>query len=263
MSLERQIATLVDSTNRLTDEVAGKQRSIDARVDNKISEMESWKQSVQAKDINGETQYKSSIDLTGLSTDKYYPVWWQFTASESHPARLVITRPFWEQGGDSPFGRTGHVASLLLEMEGNSCAWGGDANYLNIKRLSQTYRKTVRNISFSLPSIVRIVDGYPLYEGLQEGQKTTCPAYSGLYLRGGLTYTVYSNFTRALEYSRSNDYVEIFRATSDGYEWIPRKEGGRWLAKALDINDPELGPEYDNYTTAYSYENRQLFAPKA
>jgi hypothetical protein len=49
MSLESQIAALVQSTSNLTQEVANKQAQVDARVTAKIAELESWRSSARAE----------------------------------------------------------------------------------------------------------------------------------------------------------------------------------------------------------------------
>ncbi|WP_434461785.1 gp53-like domain-containing protein [Xenorhabdus bovienii] len=203
-----------------------------------------------AEAIQAESRFDTTIDLTGLSSDRYYPVWWRFPSNDGANSWLTIHRSYAEDRGDkNPFGKDEtHLAGLLLQIEGGDSPWGGDARYLNIKRISQTYRKTVKNIHHKMMSIARPIDGkFPILDGAQSGDTVLCYMYSGCYLRGGLTYHITSNFS-GIRYSREEGEVEISQ-WSDGHKWEIK-----WMAKSYAIDDPILGKEYDDTVLPYAHD---------
>ncbi|BET97819.1 hypothetical protein [Xenorhabdus taiwanensis] len=208
-----------------------------------------------AEEIKVEPRFNTTIDLTGLSSNRYYPVWWRFPSNDigANPW-LTIHRNYAEDWGDkNPFGLgkdETHLAGLLLQIEGGDNPWGGDAQYLNIKRINQTYRKTVKNIRYKMMSIARPLNGkFPLLHNLQSGGITYCEVLSGCYLRGGLTYHVTSNFS-GIHYSHEEGEIEISR-WSDGHE---HKQEIKWTVKSYAIDDPLLGAEYDDTIFPYSHD---------
>ncbi|PQQ23760.1 hypothetical protein [Photorhabdus hindustanensis] len=150
-----------------------------------------------------------------------------------------------------PFGEGGvHIAGLLLQMEGGGIYWEGDARYLSIKRINQNYRKTVREIRYTMMSIARPIDGkYPLYNGAKSGDIVGCAVYSGCYLRGGLTYFSTSNFTQSIHYSREDEEVELTRSLQADSNFEIK-----WMVKSLAASDPLLGKEYEDSAMPYSLE---------
>ncbi|REF27469.1 hypothetical protein BDD26_2254 [Xenorhabdus cabanillasii] len=208
---------------------------------------------LSAADVKGEPRYNQTIDLTGLSTDRYYPVWWQFPSNGGANSWLTINRWYAEDREKDLFSKGEfHIAGLLLQIEGGDYLWGGDAHYLNIKRISQTYRKTVKNIRHGMMCIARPIDGkYPLYDNVKSGDTVKCRRFSGCYLRGGLTYHVTSNFP-GIYYSREEGEVEVdraleFRDNHDNFEI-------KWMVKSYAIDDPQLGEEYDDTVLPYAYD---------
>jgi len=106
--------------------------------------------------------------------------------------------------------------------------------------LTQTLRKTVRNLSFGFKCAnVLPIDGN-LGDSALVASKIH-PYISGLYLRGGLSYRAITNNPNKLKFSREDTEVEISSYTVGNVT-------GRWTAKSYDINDPFLGPEYNNFT---------------
>ncbi|WP_275390287.1 tail fiber protein [Xenorhabdus bovienii] len=205
-----------------------------------------------AEAIQAEPRFNTTIDLTGLSSDRYYPVWWRFPSND-HGANpwLTIHRNYAEDRGDkNPFGKdVTHLAGLSLQIEGGDVPWGGDAQYLNIKRISQTYRNTVKNIRYGMMSIARPIEGkYPLYQDAKSGDIVECYTLSGCYLRGGLTYHVTSNFS-GIRYSRNEEEVEI-DSSLQSYNNFEIK----WMAKSYAIDDPILGKEYDDTVLPYAHD---------
>jgi len=71
------------------------------------------------------------------------------------------------------------------------------------------------------------------------------PYRIGMYLRGGLTYKVISNYHKALNYSTLNTEVQCSASATAATK-------GAFMVKSYDINDPFLGPEYDNFTAPYN-----------
>lgn len=258
MSLETSIAALVEASNKLTDAVNGKIGEIDQRVASAENEFDQWRGSVEAKDLQGESLYRSIIDLTGLSSDFYFPVWWRQQGNIHGESRVVISRTYNEDIEKYPFGPgVTHLAGLMVQTEGISVPWGGDANYLAVKRVSQTYRNTIRQIRFGMTSIARKIDGVkPMYNGLADGAITECPNVSGCYLRGGLTYHVAKNFKNDLWYSRLDGEVEVAR-------FVDATREIKWMVKAYGINDATLGPEYPESRLAYTLDNDLRYARKA
>lgn len=259
MSLSTEISQLLEAVNRLTEEVSQRQAVIENTVNNKIAELEQWKNNVQAAQLQGESRYESIIDLTGLSTERYYPVWWQFPDNRAGESKITLSRAFSENKEDYPFGSgVTHLAGLLLQMEGNNCAWGGDAYHMSIIRLSQTYRKTVREIQGTMKCIARAVNHqYPIYGGLNDGDTSYCLVYGGVYLRGGLTYHSIRNFNAPIQYSRQDEEVELY-STIDHQLKMEIK----WMVKSYAIDDPFLGPDYEEYREAYTRYNDSRYVIK-
>ncbi|WP_176692869.1 pyocin knob domain-containing protein [Photorhabdus luminescens] len=212
-----------------------------------------------ALDIQSEPRYTTTIDLTGLSTERYYPVWWSFPPNVGANSWLTLHRPYPYDAEKKPFGEgVTHVAGLLAQIEGGDIPWGGDAHYLNIKRINQTYRKTIKTIRHAMISVARPVDGkYPLYGDVKSGDIVDCYVYSGCYLRGGLTYFTTSNF-QSIHYSREDGESEIYRWSSEDL-----KREMKWMVKSLVINDPLLGEEYTDNTIPYSLEYDTRYQKKS
>ncbi len=212
-----------------------------------------------AADIQAEPRYTTKIDLTGLSTDRYYPVWWHFPPNVGANSWLTLHRPYPYDAEKKPFGEgVTHVAGLLVQIEGGDVPWGGDALYLNIKRINQTYRKTVKAIRHAMISVARPVDGkYPLYGDVKSGDIVGCSVYNGCYLRGGLTYFTISNF-QSIHYSREEGEVEISQWSNADLD-----REIKWMVKSLTINDPLLGEEYTDNTIPYSLEYDARYQKKS
>jgi len=257
MTIEQNIAELVQASNNLTGVVDGKMKEIDKKVKQTQDSLNSWKDSVQAKDINGQALYKSEIDLTGLSSDRYYPVWWQFPNNSAGASFINIVRNYSENRSDEPFGEgVTHLAGLELYIEGIDCRWGGGAQSFVIKRIGQTYRKTVRKAGHGISCIARPVSGnLPLYAAVTDGSVVRCKMFSGCYLRGGLTYHVMSSMSNAPKYSREDSEVSIYSSVASTWEI-------NWKVKSYHKDDEFLGPEYPECRLPYSYHYNKLFAPK-
>jgi hypothetical protein len=256
----QETAALIQSVNQMTATVAGKMGQIDTKVAQKITELNTWKSGLKADQMEGVARYAKTIDLTGLSPDYFFPVFWSFPGNNHGGGEMVISRSYPENGGaDDPFneGTPNHVAGLLLQLDGGSTPWSGDSKYLHIKRLSQTYRETVRNLKHAMLSIARPIDGSrPLFGGLQSGAIASCMSKSGCYLRGGLTYHVLTNWASNLEYSRELGEVEIGRSVQPTFEI-------KWVVKAYPISDAFLGTQYPDKLVSHQYHNDNLYAAKA
>ncbi|WP_317618148.1 phage baseplate protein [Xenorhabdus griffiniae] len=208
--------------------------------------------------MQAEPRFNKTIDLTGLSSERYYPIWWRFPHNYGGAnSWLTIHRSYSEDQEKKPFGEgVTHLAGLQLQIEGSEVAWGGDAQYLSIKRISQTYRNTVKNIRYRMISVARPIDSkYPLYGGARSGDIVESPVFSGCYLRGGLTYHVTSNFSD-INYSRKDNEVEISRSleSQNNFEI-------KWVVKSYAIDDPILGEEYADIKTPYTYDFLDMVYP--
>jgi len=247
MSNPSEVAALVTATNNLTQTVIDTRSQITSTVATKIAELDAWKAALGPADIPAEPRYHSVIDLTGLPTDRFYPVWWRANATGYGPQHLSIERYYSDDQALNPFGTGGaHIASLLLEIEMSDYPWGGGANFMQVKRLSQTYRKTVRQIRFRMKGIS--VGPVPGHTQATWANSPDCPSRSGLYLRGGLTYQAFRNQLLQLHYSREHGQVEVYSEVRAG----GAQGSGRWMAQSHDINDEFLGPDYDDFHTPYN-----------
>ncbi|ROM57851.1 phage tail protein, partial [Pseudomonas poae] len=230
MGIEATITKVVDACNKLTETVTNQIGKIEARMDTASSQFTTWRNSVQAKDINGRALYKQEIDLTGLSTDVLYPVWWTMPGNDAGETEITVARYFARDSEKAPFGEgIYHIAGLNLQLEGAGYPWNGDANFLTIKRISQTYRETVRGISFGMICTARAVTGLkPMYLGLVAGQLTTAAQFSGLYLRGGLSYTISKSFDYPVNFSKLD--TEVIMKDDVTADWEVR-----WVVKPYSL----------------------------
>lgn len=259
MGIEATITKVVDACNKLTDTVTNQIGKINAQVDAASSQFTAWRSSVQAKDINGRAMYSQEIDLTGLPTDTFYPVWWTMPGNDSGETEITISRIYSRDAASAPFGQgIVHIAGLNLQMEGCGYIWNGDGNFLTIKRISQTYRETVRGVSFGMICTARHVSGVrPLYQGAQNGQIIQSAIHSGLYLRGGLGYTVNKSFAGAVGFSRSDIEVAMGEASQGDWEI-------RWCVRPYRLAEADavLGATLPEKRMAYAYDNDKIYAMK-
>ncbi|EDP59432.1 hypothetical protein [Vibrio sp. AND4] len=248
------------ASKQLADKVKETSSQIEATVASKIEQLDQWKANVKADQISGQARYAHDIDLTELPVDHFFPVWWKMATNEQGGCDITIARHYSRDHNLKPFGEgIVHVAGLLLQIEGCDSGWGGDAQYLQIKRLSQTYRETVRKVAHRMMCIVRPVDGSrPIYSGVTSGNVVACTVRSGCYLRGGLRYKVLTNWNADLKYSRELDEVEITRETSSKDNWEIK-----WTAKAYSIHDALLGERYPEIRNAFQQTNELLFEAKS
>lgn len=259
MGIETTITKVVDACNKLTETVTNQIGKIDAQVEAASSQFTAWRNSVQAKDINGRALYKQEIDLTGLPTDTFYPVWWTMPGNESGETEITLSRIYSRDQELEPFGKgVSHIAGLNLQMEGCGYIWNGDGNLLSIKRISQTYRESVRGVSFGMICVARHITGVrPLYQDVADGQVIQAAMHSGVYLRGGLGYTVTKSFAGAVGFSRSDSEVAIGESTQGDWEI-------RWCVRPYRLVDADavLGAMLPEKRLAYSYDNDKIYASK-
>ena len=257
MGIETTITKVVEACNKLTETVTNQVGKIDARVEAMSGQFMAWRNSVQAKDINGRALYKQEIDLTGLSTDVLYPVWWTMPGNELGETEIIVSRTFSRDAEKAPFGEgIYHIAGLSLQLEGVSFLWSGDAKFLAIKRVSQTYRETVRGVSLGMICTARAVTGLkPMYPGLVADQQTNAPQFSGMYLRGGLSYAITKTFEEPLNFSRLDTEVIMKDDVTAAWEV-------RWAVKPYTLAqaDSVLGKSYAERPLAYSLDNDQRYA---
>jgi len=108
MGIETTITKVVDACNKLTETVTNQIGKIDARVDAASNQFTAWRNSVQARIINGRSLYSQEIDLTGLPTDTFYPVWWTMPGNDSGETEITISRIYSRDAGSAPFwGKSG------------------------------------------------------------------------------------------------------------------------------------------------------------
>ena len=151
-----------------------------------------------------------------------------------------------------------HIAGLNLQLECVGYIWNGDANFLAIKRISQTYRETVRGVSFGMVCTARAVTGLkPMYLGLVAGQLTNAPQFSGMYLRGGLSYTITKTFDYPVNYSKLD--TEVTMKDDVNADWEVR-----WAVKPYSLAQAEvaLGKTLEEKRLAYSHDNDIRYTAK-
>ncbi|SDU83883.1 hypothetical protein SAMN05216202_0359 [Pseudomonas mucidolens] len=259
MGIETTITKVVEACNKLTETVTNQIGKIDARVDTAFSQFATWRNSVQAKDINGRALYSQEIDLTDLPTDTFYPVWWRMPGNDNGETEVTVSRVYNRDAGLAPFGQgIVHIAGLNLQMEGCGHLWSGDSSFLTVKRISQTYRETARGVSLGMICIARSVSGVkPLYSGLKDGQVTQASSYSGVYLRGGLSYTVNKSFAASVDHSRLDKEVPIGESSQGDWEI-------RWCVRPYRLADADdvLGKTLPERRMAYAYDNDNIYAKK-
>jgi hypothetical protein len=246
------------ASKQMSDDVKGTIGQINATVAAKVKQLDDWKESATADKMKGVARYKHIIDLTDASVDYFFPVWWNMHNNEHGGCEIEITRHYSRDHALQPFGPgVVHIAGLLLQLEGNDSGWGGDGKYLQIKRISQTYRETVKKISHRMMSIARpLNDSKPLYDGLKSGDVVSCPRKSGCYLRGGLKYIVMTNWDTDINFSKDVGEAEIDRCTISSFEIM-------WAVKAYALDDPLLGGRYAETRNAYQHTNKDLYEPKS
>jgi hypothetical protein len=171
------------ASQALAQEVAGKMGAIDAKVAAKEEEVDNF---IQA--ATPEKRFVQTIKIGG-SSDYLYPVFWQFPSNSFGVGKLEISRSYhW----DKPHSLSAtHVASLLMQMEGNAAPWSGDANYIKLSKYSEKYNNTASHLQFGGFAYRESLDDNPPAYGA-DGYNYV---YSGVYLRGGgLTYRLSSNW---------------------------------------------------------------------
>ena len=245
-----QIADLISGYTDLKGYFENNRSNIDANVAQMNSRVEAKETEVDKfiHDALPETRFEQTFTIGG-STDFYYPAWWTFPNNNFGVGKITISRRHHTNGGESerPLdNERPHQAALLLEMEGNSRGWGGDANFMQIKRFSERYNHTSSHPSFRMFSRAEAYDELPLYAGANENLSAQNPIYSGVYLRGGgLSYRITKNWTGNVQYHDGNapDRQELNRSQQG--DW-----SARWFVNPIPIAD-RLAPI--GTTNAYVY----------
>ena len=219
MSTTQALADAVSTLDQATQIYQNQNESItssvndmQSRADQKIQEL---------NDVQPEKRIVQTIRIEG-SSDYLYPVWWTFPSSAFGVGKLTISRPFqWNPG---TLHQT-HVASLLLELEGNGYQWAGDANFMEIKRFHERYHTTCSHVSLL---------GYTRYR--QEGAVVSYraensfgpqwPRSSAVYLRGGgLDYRFSANWDISLGHSLESTRV------------LRHEHHGSWYVEPIPLVD--------------------------
>ena len=131
MSTTQALANAVSTLDQATQIYQNQNESItssvndmQSRADQKIQEL---------NDVQPEKRIVQTIRIEG-SSDYLYPVWFSFPGHDFGVGKLQISRHYtWNPGVIHP----SHTAALLCEIEGNGTRWGGDANFLEIKRFNE------------------------------------------------------------------------------------------------------------------------------
>ena len=174
-----------------------------------------------------QSNYTKVIDLTGLSTDYFFPVWWMdqsYLDKTGNRIYVSITRQesddyllnaFGETYADgTPTKQVGAVG-FTFETNGNIFSRPSSA-MMKVVTHGQTYRDLVRLPRYAMKCYFmysnKAGQNYPRDANQQDYQVTSFKGGSGVYLRGGLTYMLSTNHTELLQsvrYSRLRTEVEL------------------------------------------------------
>lgn len=229
MALEEAITELVASNNAMAQAMEGKADEIDAATRNQEQKVEQFLQSAKP-----EMRWEQEIHIGG-SKDKLYPVWFRFPGNEMGDAKLMICREYYKDAENHPLvPNVPHQASLLLQLEGNSCSWGGDANFMEVKRFSERYNPTVSHVSFAMYCKAELYPGIDaLYPDASHSFAAQCRPCSGVYLRGGgLTYKIVKNWAGDIGFHDGSDDLRrnLARHQQDGW-------GVQWYAEPIPFSE--------------------------
>ena len=171
MSVEL-LGKAVDACESLTQTVESKISDINSKVAESQAKVDQFLANAQP-----ETRYEQEIYIGG-SADYFYPVWFRFKDNSHGISKLTIARNYFWNGaeGERPLTpNSNHQAALLLEIEGNSYAWHGDANFLQIKRFHERYHSTVSHIDFMMYCKAEPVNSeLPLFGSASEELSAQC-----------------------------------------------------------------------------------------
>jgi len=224
----------IDSLNAAATAYNGKIASINTSV-------------AQAKtDFNTLTPARWIEDVITINGDVnyLYPVWWTMPPAQYGETLIEISRSYYENklglvGGQVGLKNNAHVYSLLMQLEGNSSAYGGDANSMQIKRFNENYDVGCSDVAFLMHV---------------NAASSIAPAYSiasGCYLRGGgLTYHIRRNQNMLINYQDGSLGVNGLTTLEIGYYVKPIFMG---------IKDPVTGI-YPNIKTPVRVINPGLTA---
>lgn len=239
MALEQDIGALIVSTNQLTAVVDNKAQALDkqmaaldARVAKKEQDVDKFLQEALP-----ETRYVQDIFIGG-SKEYLYPVWWRFPENDYGVSKLTVGRHYSWNGnvGQRPLNSaSAHQAGLLLELEGNSHSWSGDARFLNIKRFTETYNNTASHVSFRLQCKAEKIDPTKdFYGGGEDGSLGPWhQTLNGLYLRGGgLTYRIIKNWKGDVSFHDGSDMLR-----RNTYEASQGNWSVRWFVEPIPFTE--------------------------
>lgn len=246
MSLEKQISSLVDSSNKLTDVVNNKIIDIDTKVKSVCVKFENWFENTNADEINGEGRFCVDINVNG-NKDLFYPVY--FVMSDVEELRLFITRGFnWNQS-ESDF-NVSHIGSAQVSLRGESFPWGGNTNFLRTIINFQRYRQTVGNIGFYGWGEIKKLDP----SGPDTDDNSPMVGYlskelSSFHLRGGkLRYRITSN--KRIEFSLYNDGDDVILNPDPVFNYS-------FIARTIGVDEIGIGDHDNNLGLSYiSYKNK-------
>ena len=221
--MSTDLTNATEALNNAANAYNGKISEIDARVATKEAEVDTFLAEAQP-----EHRYVQDITIGG-SVDYFYPVWWEFPGGEHSGGFISISRRFDWNSDTRPLNADSfHQAGLLLQLDGYTNVWGGDPEFLEIKRFGETYNFLVSHIAYSMYSYYEDT-GTNTYTSDEHKLLAIDPTHSGVYLRGGgLTYRIQNNWeANAVSYSDSQNRVDLVH--NDTY--------GTWYALPIPIAD--------------------------
>jgi hypothetical protein len=155
MSLEQQIAALVDSTTALTQEVSNKQAQVDARVAAKINELEAWRGNHLNEHPAIAVNFNARMTALGGTAPQQLPLAMGVHAGGDFWSKFDVTLIPVTSGLD-PITRPPVVRELLQYMNMDSQYFHGGFNILKL---------TVKSIANSFGPFVFYTPYQHIFEG--------------------------------------------------------------------------------------------------
>ena len=193
------LAEANDNVQRLIEIIKEKDAVIDAKVNAKIAELESWRNANDVEKID-----KFVIDLSDFDANTMYPVYFRFGngAADQNPIGEVNIgrRHFWNSRSPSPFSDNSsitYIAGLNFRIRGSDHPWGRDGFHgVHVEMYEISYMHTMQLFdSHLMRCYIQEKDSTVFSSDNSVKPTVGCPMYSGFYLRGGL---LYKGFTKGM-----------------------------------------------------------------
>jgi hypothetical protein len=193
------LAETNDNVSQLIQIVEKKDAVIDAKVNQKIAELNNWR---NANDV--EKIHKFEIDLSDFDANTMYPVYFRFgngATSQKPIGEVNIGRSYsWNRRNPSPFSDNAsnvHIAGLDFKIVGSDYPWGGAGFHgVHVEMYDISYMHTMQLFnSHHMTCYTQAKDDTTFISDNSKKPTVGSPVFSGFYLRGGLFY---KGFTKGM-----------------------------------------------------------------